>query len=85
MHVYLDLIQMQASAMLLVSKSSDELDVNSLCTVAIALSWSVGLETDIKVMLNKILGRVMKDSRGRVNSTEVKECLIDLLEQGGAQ
>ncbi|KAJ7758564.1 Glutamyl-tRNA amidotransferase subunit B, mitochondrial [Mycena maculata] len=77
----------RARSLSLLSTSSGELDVTSLCAVAIAAlpAEASAFRNGHKNVLNKIIGRVMKDSRGRADSKGVKECLIALLEQGGGQ
>lgn len=72
-----------ARSLSLLSESPDAPDVATLCSAAIAaLPAEVSaFRNGHKNVLNKILGRVMQDSRGRANSKEVRECLIALLEQ----
>ncbi|KAJ7175695.1 glutamyl-tRNA amidotransferase [Mycena filopes] len=65
--------------------SSDEVDVGALCVAAIAAlpSEAAAFRNGHKNVLNKILGWVMKESRGRADSAQVKERLTSVLEQKG--
>lgn len=75
----------RARSLSLLSAPHDALDVADLCTAAIAAlpAEALAFRNGRKNVLNKILGWVMKESRGRADSTEVRERLVALLEQGG--
>ncbi|KAJ7071864.1 glutamyl-tRNA amidotransferase [Mycena belliarum] len=63
--------------------SHDELDVDDLCVAAIAAlpSEALAFKRGHMNVLNKILGWVMKESRGKADSKLVRERLVALLEQ----
>ncbi|KAJ7505476.1 Glutamyl-tRNA amidotransferase subunit B, mitochondrial [Mycena galericulata] len=75
----------RARSLSLLSESPDGPDVATLCSAAIAAlpAEASAFRNGHKNVLNKILGRVMKDSRGRADSKEVKKHLVALLEQDG--
>ncbi|KAJ7134432.1 Glutamyl-tRNA amidotransferase B subunit [Mycena epipterygia] len=76
----------RARSLFLLSAPHDALDVADLCTAAIAAlpAEALAFRNGRTNVLNKILGWVMKESRGRANSTEVMVRLVDLLKQDGA-
>ncbi|KAJ7644265.1 Glutamyl-tRNA amidotransferase subunit B, mitochondrial [Roridomyces roridus] len=67
---------------LLVESSSDD-ETAALCAAAIAAlpNEAAAYRKGHENVLNKILGRVMKESRGRADSKRVKECLISQLKE----
>ncbi|KAJ7712418.1 glutamyl-tRNA amidotransferase [Mycena metata] len=71
----------RARSLNLLAASSEQLDVSALCAAAIAAlpSEAAAFKKGHKNVLNKILGWVMKESRGRADSQQVRECLISLL------
>ncbi|KAJ7935473.1 Glutamyl-tRNA amidotransferase subunit B, mitochondrial [Mycena leptocephala] len=73
----------RARSLSLLTTSREELDIGDLCAAAIAAlpSEASAFRNGHKNVLNKILGWVMKESRGRADSKQVRERLIALLEQ----
>ncbi|KAF7346137.1 Glutamyl-tRNA(Gln) amidotransferase subunit B, mitochondrial [Mycena sanguinolenta] len=73
----------RARSLSLLISSGGEPDIGELCAAAIAAlpSEAQAFRKGHKNVLNKLLGWVMKESRGRANSTQVKERLISLLEE----
>ncbi|KAJ7202831.1 GatB/GatE catalytic domain-containing protein [Mycena pura] len=70
-------------ALNLLSASGGELDVNELCTAAIAAlpAEASAFRNGHKNVINKILGWVMRESRGRAESKKARKYLISLLEK----
>ncbi|KAF8208754.1 Glutamyl-tRNA amidotransferase B subunit [Mycena galopus ATCC 62051] len=75
----------RARSLSLLAASGSEPDIGELCAAAIAAlpSEASAFRNGHKNVLNKILGWVMKESRGRADSKQVKERLITLLERSG--
>ncbi|KAJ7164627.1 glutamyl-tRNA amidotransferase [Mycena crocata] len=73
----------RARLLSLLASSPDQLDVTDICAAAIAAlpSEAEAFRNGRKNVLNKILGWVMKESRGRADSQKVRKCLVALLEQ----
>ncbi|KAJ6512108.1 glutamyl-tRNA amidotransferase [Mycena vitilis] len=74
-----------ARSLSLLAFSPVELDIDELCAAAVAAlpSEASAYRKGHQNVLNKILGWVMKESRGRADSKQVRERLIILLEQSG--
>ncbi|KAJ6557310.1 Glutamyl-tRNA amidotransferase subunit B, mitochondrial [Mycena vulgaris] len=64
--------------------SQDGLNVDDLCAAAIAAlpSEALAFRKGHKNVVNKMLGWVMKESRGKADSTQVRERLVALLVEG---
>ncbi|KAJ7696001.1 Glutamyl-tRNA amidotransferase B subunit [Mycena rosella] len=62
----------------------DGLDLDALCAAAIAAlpSEAMAFRNGHKNVLNKILGWVMRETRGKADSSQVRERLVALLRQG---
>ncbi|KAF7365378.1 Glutamyl-tRNA(Gln) amidotransferase subunit B, mitochondrial [Mycena venus] len=77
----------RARSLSLLIASTGELDIGELCAAAIAAlpSEAEAFRNGHKNVLNKILGWVMKESRGRTDSKQVRERLISLLEKNGRE
>ncbi|KAJ7857623.1 hypothetical protein B0H14DRAFT_2750539 [Mycena olivaceomarginata] len=75
----------RARSLSLLITSRGELDIGDLCGAAIAAlpSEAAAFRNGHKNVLNKILGWVMKESRGRADSKQARERLISLLEERG--
>ncbi|KAJ7366689.1 Glutamyl-tRNA amidotransferase subunit B, mitochondrial [Mycena albidolilacea] len=75
----------RARSLSLLITSRGELDIGDLCGAAIAAlpSEAAAFRNGHKNVLNKILGWVMKESRGRADSKQARERLISLLEESG--
>jgi aspartyl-tRNA(Asn)/glutamyl-tRNA(Gln) amidotransferase subunit B len=75
----------RAASLSLLSTPHGGLDVDALCESAIAAlpSEAAAFRKGRKNVLNKMLGWVMKESRGRADSTQVRERLVTLLKDGG--
>jgi aspartyl-tRNA(Asn)/glutamyl-tRNA(Gln) amidotransferase subunit B len=75
----------RARSLSLLITSRGELDIGDLCGAAIAAlpSEAAAFRNGHKNVLNKILGWVMKESRGRADSKQARERLISVLEERG--
>ncbi|KAJ6584815.1 glutamyl-tRNA amidotransferase [Mycena capillaripes] len=76
----------RARSLSLLTASREELDIDGLCAAAIAAlpSEASAFRNGHKNVLNKILGWVMKESRGRADSKQARDRLISLLEKSGS-
>ncbi|KAJ7211482.1 Glutamyl-tRNA amidotransferase subunit B, mitochondrial [Mycena haematopus] len=77
----------RARSLSLLIASGGEPNIGELCAAAIVAlpSEAKAFRKGHRNVLNKLLGWVMKESRGRADSTQVRECLISLLEESGVE